>query len=208
MLLSRRPSVACRRLSLRRARKLAHSGGTWKLDPSEDGISARLLVLTFATSWMTFVARADAALSRARGPTWEALWPSPSSKSSRKHHVGQALEPEAERLVPAAAAANLSKPIYQFIMTLTSTGMRSDEAHVEVVTGRFRERRDRRQEGEDRVRKQRAISIHGDFRGAMEHHVSGCAWAPVRANWYVFPGSQPHGPGRRDIPVTSLKTKW
>jgi hypothetical protein len=70
-----------------------------------------------------------AALARAMGSTWKALWPK-LKKLEENHDIGRALETDEEKRVVAAAAGNRSPLIYPFVMTLTWTGVRSDEART------------------------------------------------------------------------------
>jgi integrase len=96
-------------------------------------------------------------------------------------------------------------------MTLTWTGMRSDEARMlkwsrvdfegnEVVVGKAKTEAGSR----------RAIPMSQDLRGAMEHHASVCAQAlgPLQPDWYVFPASNRTRLVDGTKPVTSLKTVW
>jgi integrase len=65
--------------------------------------------------------------ARATGHQWRELWPK-VRRLEGNHDVGQALEAEREAAVLKAATANRSKMIYPLLVTLTWTGIRSDEA--------------------------------------------------------------------------------
>lgn len=149
-------------------------------------------------------------LSRAVGYTWKALWPK-LKKLEENHDVGRALEPEEEKRVLAAAAANPSKLLYPFLMTLTWTGIRSDEARTlrwsqvdfeapQITVGKSKTEAGAR----------RAIPMSGALKAALEQHAAFCArrLGPLQPNWYVFPLSNRTRPVDATEPVTSLKTAW
>jgi integrase len=149
-------------------------------------------------------------LSRAMGSTWKALWPK-LKKLEENNDVGRALEPDEEKRLLDAAAGNSSKLIYPFLMVLTWTGMRSDEARVlrwsqvdfeanQVVVGKAKT-----DKGKGRV-----IPMSGALRAALEHHAAFCArkLGPLKPHWYVFPRSNTKKPIDATRPVTSLKTAW
>lgn len=149
-------------------------------------------------------------LSRAIGFTWKALWPK-LKKLEENHDVGRALEPEEEKRVLAAAAANSSKLIYPFLMTLTWTGMRSDEARtlrwaqVDFETDQTFVGRSKTEAGT-----RRAIPMSKVLKAALEQHAAFCArkLGPLQPDWYVFPLSNRTRPVDATRPVTSLKTAW
>ena len=149
-------------------------------------------------------------LSRAIGYTWKALWPK-VKKLEENHDVGRALEPEEEQRVLAAAGANQSPLIYPFLMTLTWTGIRSDEARTlrwsqvdfeapQVTVGKSKSEAGAR----------RAIPMSGALKAALEHHAAFYArkLGPLQPNWYVFPLSNRLALKDPLKPVTSLKTAW
>lgn len=150
------------------------------------------------------------ALSRAMGYTWKALWPK-LKKLEENHDVGRALEPDEEKRILDAAAANPSKLIYPYLMVLTWTGMRSDEARtlrwsqVDFEPGEITVGKAKTAAGTGR-----GIPMSGALRAALERHAAFCArnFGPIQSDWFVFPFSntkKPIDPGR---PVTSLKTAW
>jgi len=149
-------------------------------------------------------------LSRAVGYTWKALWPK-LKKLQENQDVGRALEPEEEKRVLAAAVANPSKLIYPFLMTLTWTGIRSDEARtlrwaqVDFETPQIRVGKSKTEAGA-----RRAIPMSGALRAALEQHAAFCArkLGPLQPEWYVFPLSNRTKPVDATRPVTSLKTAW
>jgi len=128
-------------------------------------------------------------LSRAVGYTWKALWPK-LKKLQENQDVGRALEPDEEKRVLAAAAANPSKLIYPFLMTLTWTGVRSDEARtlrwsqVDFETPQIRVGKSKTEAGA-----RRAIPMSGALKVALEQHAAFCArkLGPLQPEWYVFP---------------------
>jgi len=73
------------------------------------------------------------------------------------HDVGRALEADEEKRVLGAAAANPSKFIYPFLVTLLWTGMRADEARmlrwdqVDFEAGEVRVGRSKTEAGSRRV---------------------------------------------------------
>jgi integrase len=149
-------------------------------------------------------------LSRAIGYTWKALWPK-LKKLEENHDVGRALEPEEEQRVLTAAAANPSPLIYPFLMTLTWTGMRSDEARtlrwsqVDFEAPQIRVGKSKTEAGA-----RRAIPMSGALRAALEHHAAFYArkLGPIRPDWHVFPLSNRLALKDPLKPVTSLKTAW
>ncbi len=149
-------------------------------------------------------------LSRAIGYTWKALWPK-LKKLEENHDVGQALEPEQEQRVLTAAVANPSKLIYPFLMTLTWTGMRSDEARtlrwsqVDFDAGQTMVGKSKTEAGARRM-----IPMSAALKGALEQHAAFCArkLGPLQPEWYVFPLSNRTRPVDATRPVTSLKTAW
>jgi integrase len=149
-------------------------------------------------------------LSRAVGYTWKALWPK-LKKLQENQDVGRALEPEEEKRVLAAAAANPSKLIYPFLMTLTWTGIRSDEARtlrwsqVDFQTPQIRVGKSKTEAGA-----RRAIPMGAALKMALEQHAAFCArkLGPLQPEWYVFPLSNRTRPVDATRPVTSLKTAW
>jgi integrase len=149
-------------------------------------------------------------LSRAVGYTWKALWPK-LKKLQENQDVGRALEPEEEKRVLAAAAANPSKLIYPFLMTLSWTGIRSDEARtlrwsqVDFEAPQIRVGKSKTEAGA-----RRAIPMSGALKAALEQHAAFCArkLGPLQPEWYVFPLSNRTRPVDATRPVTSLKTAW
>jgi integrase len=149
-------------------------------------------------------------LSRAIGYTWKALWPK-LKKLEENHDVGRALEPEEEQRVFAAAAANQSPLIYPFLMTLTWTGIRSDEARtlrwsqVDFETPQITVGRSKSEAGS-----RRAIPMSGALKAALERHAAFYArkLGPLQPDWYVFPLSNRLALKDPRKPVTSLKTAW
>jgi integrase len=149
-------------------------------------------------------------LSRAVGYTWKALWPK-LKKLQENQDVGRALEPEEEKRVLAAAAANPSKLIYPFLMTLTWTGIRSDEARtlrwsqVDFEAPQIRVGKSKTEAGA-----RRAIPMGAALKMTLEQHAAFCAGklGPLQPEWYVFPLSNRTRPVDATRPVTSLKTAW
>jgi integrase len=149
-------------------------------------------------------------LSRAVGYTWKALWPK-LKKLQENQDVGRALEPEEEKRVLAAAVANPSKLIYPFLMTLSWTGIRSDEARtlrwsqVDFEAPQIRVGKSKTEAGA-----RRAIPMSGALKAALEQHAAFCArkLGPLQPEWYVFPLSNRTRPVDATRPVTSLKTAW
>lgn len=149
-------------------------------------------------------------LSRAIGYTWKALWPK-IKKLEENHDAGRALEPEEEKRVLDAAAANPSKYIYPFLVTLAWTGMRSDEARTlrwsqvdldapQIVVGKAK----------TAAGTGRAIPMSAVLKAALQAHAAFCArkLGPIQPEWYVFPLSNRTRPIDPAQPVTSLKTAW
>jgi integrase len=149
-------------------------------------------------------------LSRAIGYTWKALWPK-IKKLEENHDAGRALEPDEEKRVLDAAALNPSKYIYPFLVTLTWTGMRSDEARTlrwsqvdldtpQIVVGKAK----------TAAGTGRAIPMSGVLKAALQAHAAFCArkLGPIQPEWYVFPLSNRTRPIDATKPVTSLKTAW
>jgi integrase len=154
-----------------------------------------------------------AVLSRALGHTWKALWPK-LSKLEENRDVGRALEPDEQAAILHAAVNNRSPLIAPFLMLLTWTGMRADEARTlrweqvdfeagqkgQVIVGRSKT-----EAGTGRV-----IPMSGALRLALERHA---AWyarhlGPIQPDWYVFPLCNRIKPTDPTRPVTSLKTAW
>jgi integrase len=151
-----------------------------------------------------------ATLSRALGSTWKALWPK-LKKLEENKDVGRALEPEEEQRILDAAARNRSRLIYPYLMTLTWTGMRADEARLltwgqvdfeagEVIVGKAKT-----EAGTKRV-----IPMGQRLRAALEHHASWIAerLGSIEPGWFVFPSSCRIRPIDPTQPVTSLKVAW
>ena len=149
-------------------------------------------------------------LSRAIGYTWRALWPK-IKKLEENQDIGRALEPDEEKRLLAAAAENPSKLIYPFLMVLTWTGMRSDEARTlrwrqvdfdasEVIIGKAKIEAGSR----------RVIPMSAALKMALQRHAAFCAreLGPLQLEWYVFPRSNRTRPIDPTQPVTSLKTAW
>lgn len=155
-------------------------------------------------------------LSRAIGSTWKALWPK-QKKLEENTDVGRALEHEEQERLLSAAAANSSKLIYPFLMTLAWTGMRSDEARTlrwsqvdfdtkptakygQIIVGKAK----------TKAGKGRPIPLTAALRIALEQHAAFCArkLGPLQQDWYVFPLSNRTRPIDPRQPVTSLKTAW
>jgi len=149
-------------------------------------------------------------LSRAVGSTWKALWPK-LKKLEENHDVGRALEPEEEKRILDAAAGNSSKLIYPFLMTLTWTGIRSDEARtlrwsqVDFEAAQVTVGKSKSEAGTGRQ-----IPMSAALRTALQQHAAFCArkLGPIQPDWYVFPFSNTKKPVDPSRPVTSLKTAW
>jgi integrase len=152
-------------------------------------------------------------LSRALGHTWRVLWPK-LSKLTENRDAGRALESHEEAAVLEAAVRNRSPLIEPFLMVLTWTGMRADEARtlrwaqVEFDSGqngRITVGRAKTAAGTGRM-----IPMSGPLRMALERHAAWYAqrFGPVRAEWYVFPLSNRTRPTDPERPVSSLKTAW
>jgi integrase len=149
-------------------------------------------------------------LARAMGHQWRELWPK-VRRLEENHDVGQALEAEQEAAVLKAAAANRSKMLYPFLMALTWTGIRSDEARrlrwsqVDFEAGHVLVRKSKTEAGKWRV-----IPMSGALKMAMEQHAAWCArkLGPIQPNWYVFPWSNRTKPVDPTRPVTSFKKGW
>ncbi len=149
-------------------------------------------------------------LSRAIGYTWKALWPK-VKKLEENRDVGRALEPEEESRILTAAAGNPSKFIYPYVMTLTWTGMRADEARlmrwsqVDFEAPQITVGKSKTEAGSRRV-----IPMSGALKAALEQHAAFCAGklGPIQPDWYVFPLSNRTRPIDGTRPVTSLKTAW
>jgi len=149
-------------------------------------------------------------LSRAIGYTWKALWPK-VKKLEENRDAGRALEADEEKRVFTAAAANSSKIIYPFLMVLTWTGIRSDEARllrwlqVDFEAGQVLVGKSKTEAG-----RQRVIPLSGALRMALEQHAAWCArkLGPIQPDWYVFPRSNRTKPVDATKPVTSLKKAW
>ncbi len=149
-------------------------------------------------------------LSRAIGYTWKALWPK-LKKLEENHDVGRALEPEEEQRVFAEAAANQSPLIYPFLMVLTWTGIRSDEARtlrwsqVDFETPQITVGKSKSEAGA-----RRAIPMSGALKAVLERHAAFYArrLGPIQPDWYVFPMSNRLALRDPLQPVSSLKTAW
>ena len=149
-------------------------------------------------------------LSRAIGYTWKALWPK-LKKLEENRDIGRALEPEEERKILEAAAANPSRLIFPFLITLTWTGMRSDEGRtmrwhqVDFEAGQIMVGKAKTEAGTRRV-----IPMSAALKGALEHHATYFAriFGPLQPGWYVFPFSNRIKPVDPSRPVTSMKTAW
>jgi integrase len=149
-------------------------------------------------------------LSRAIGYTWKALWPK-LKKLEENHDVGRALEPEEEKKILAAAAGNCSRLIHPFLMVLTWTGMRSDEARVlrwsqvDLAGGQVTVGKAKTEAG-----KGRQIPMSAALRAALEQHAAFYArkLGPIQPEWFVFPFSNTKRLVDPTRPVTSLKTAW
>jgi integrase len=149
-------------------------------------------------------------LSRAIGYTWKALWPK-VKKLEENHDVGRALESDEETRILAAAAANASRLIYPFLMTLTWTGMRSDEcrtlrwAQVDFEVEQIVVGKSKTAAGAGRL-----IPMSKALKASLGEHAAFCArkLGPLQPDWYVFPFSNRTRPVDGTRPVTSLKTAW
>jgi integrase len=149
-------------------------------------------------------------LSRAIGRTWKTLWPK-VKRLEENHDAGRALDSSEEAALLAAAAANPSKLIYPFLITLVWTGMRSDEARtlrwgaVDFVSGQVSAGKAKTEAGTGRP-----IPMSTTLRAVLEHHAAWCAsrLGPIEPSWYVFPRSDRRRPVDPARPVTSLKTAW
>jgi integrase len=149
-------------------------------------------------------------LARATGHQWRELWPR-VRRLEEKHDAGQALEAEQETAVLKAAAANRSKMIYPFLMTLTWTGIRSDEARrlrwsqMDFEAGHVLVRKSKTEAG-----RWRSIPMSGALKLALEQHAAWCARrvGPIQPEWYVFPFSNRTRPIDPTRPVTSFKKAW
>lgn len=149
-------------------------------------------------------------LARAMGHQWRELW-AKVRRLEENHDVGQALEAEQEAALLKAAAANRSKMIYPFLMTLDWTGIRSDEgrrlrwSQVDFEAGHVLVRKSKTEAGRWRV-----IPMSSALKMAMEQHA---AWyarklGPIQPDWYVFPWSSRTKPIDPTRPVTSFKKAW
>jgi len=151
-----------------------------------------------------------AVLARAIGSTWKALWPK-LKKLEENHDVGRALEAEEETRVLAAAAVNRSPLIHPFVMTLTWTGVRSDEARLlrwsqidfeaaEILIGKAKTEAGSR----------RVIPMSSVLKATLERHARFCAeqLGPIQPEWFVFPQSNRVRLLNAAEPVLSLKTAW
>ena len=149
-------------------------------------------------------------LSRAIGYTWRALWPK-LKKLEENQDAGRALDREEEDRVLAAAAANPSHLIYPYLMVLTWTGMRSDEARrlrwsqVDLKSGQVTVGKAKTEAGRGRP-----IPMAAALRASIEHHAAFYTQAlgTIQPNWYVFPKSNRTRLEDPTKPVTSLKTAW
>jgi integrase len=147
-------------------------------------------------------------LSRAIGHTWKALWPK-VKRLEENHDAGRALEASEEAALLAAGAANPSKLIYPFLITLVWTGMRSDEARIlrwgaeDFGAGQVSVGKAKTEAGTGRP-------IRTTLRAVLEHHAAWCAsnLGPIEPSWYVFPRSNSRRPVDPERAVTSLKTAW
>jgi integrase len=132
-------------------------------------------------------------------------------KLEENHDAGRALESDEEAAILKAAAANRSKMLYPFLMTLVWTGMRSDEARtlrwsqVDFEAGELVIGKAKTEAGTRRV-----IPMSGALWAALEHHAAFCAskLGPIQAEWYVFPLSNRTRPVDPRRPVTSFMRGW
>lgn len=149
-------------------------------------------------------------LSRAMGSTWKVLWPK-VKKLEENTDVGRALEVDEEARLLSAAAGNQSKLIHPYLMTLTWTGMRSDEARMlrwsqvdfdapQVMVGKAKTKAGRG----------RVIPMSAALKMALEKQAAFCAreFGPLQPEWFVFPRSNRIRLIDPTKPVTSLKTAW
>ena len=149
-------------------------------------------------------------LSRAIGYTWRALWPK-LKKLEENHEAGRALDRDEEDRVLVGAAANPSHLIYPYLMVLTWTGMRSDEARLlrwsqldfeacQITVGKAKTEAGRG----------RAIPMTGALKAVLEHHAAFYArtLGVIQPTWFVFPKSNRTRLEDPKRPVTSLKTAW
>lgn len=149
-------------------------------------------------------------LSRAMGRTWRALWPK-VKKLEEPSDIGRALEPDEEKVILGAAAANRSPLIYPFLMTLSWTGMRSEEAstlqwlQIDWESNEVRVGQSKTEAG-----KGRTIPMSAPLRAALEQHAAAMAKAfgPLKPDWYVFPFCNTVKPVDPTRPITSFKTAW
>lgn len=151
-----------------------------------------------------------AVLARALDSTWKTLWPK-LRRLPENQDTGVALEPEQEHLILEAAARNLSKLIYPFLMTSVWTGLRSDEVRrlrwrqidfeaEEVVVGKSKS-----EAGRGRV-----IPLSAALRAALEAHAGwyARAFGPLQPEWYVFPFCRTRRPVDPNRPIRSIKKSW
>ncbi len=159
-------------------------------------------------------------LSRAIGHKWSALWPK-VRKLEENHDAGQALSPEQESQLLAAAAGddspNRNPALYPFLCIALSTGMRSGEiaslrwSNINLDGAMLTVGRAKTKAGT-----KRQIPINADLITVIEQHA---AWyrrklGGIRAEWFMFPGrdGKPtdghHRPLDPTRPIGDITTAW
>ena len=133
-------------------------------------------------------------LSRAFGHKWSAPWPK-VRKLEENHDAGQALSPEQEGRLLAAAAEestpNRNPGLYPFLCIALSTGMRSGEiaslrwSNINLDGAMLTVGRAKTKAGA-----KRQIPINADLISVIEQHA---AWyrrklGEIRPEWFMFPG--------------------
>jgi integrase len=157
-------------------------------------------------------------LSRAIGRKWSALWPK-VRKLEENHDAGQALSPEQESRLLAAAAGdsspNRNPVLHPFLCIALSTGMRSGEiaSLVEHQLGRrYAHGGTRQNEGRHKA----ADSHQPDLIAVIEQHA---LWyrrklGDIRPQWFMFPGrdGKPTDGHQRALdparPIGDITTAW
>ena len=197
-----------------------HLGHVLLPDLSEDRITAYIKARIAAGAGGRTINMELGELSRAVGYKWSVLWPK-VRKLEENHDVGQALSPEQEAELFAAAAGdtspNRNPAIYPYLCIALSTGMRAGEiaslrwCDLDMAAGLITVGRAKTRAGTGRQ-----IPINPDLIGVLEEHAR---WyerklGERQPEWYMFPGraGRPKEDRQRPLdperPIGDITTAW